>query len=494
MKILKLNQTIRFTSSIILVMLIFGCQKEELNQTVEPEMTSDNIESYINLEEPNLEQINEILEVYTYLIASSLDVVELRSVIKDEAKLRFDGDYDVLTSKLESIILPTKNIQVRELLTSRFSDNYQTLINREILSNVNLTGDVFLEIVSQVIPNLQVAVPLHCEKWDVQDYIPLVAVRPYDFDEQKVKYVKAFNTYGDEYQLSTKVEPEEPVIVVGVSERIDKDGKRRAPKPYRMTIEPNVLKSAPSAPSSISVTPGSANQLVVWWPDVSGETSYEIYRRVHNTESQFWYFATTAANDNDYINSWIPEGYKVSYKVRAVNGDGHSGWSPIGTRHSSGRDDGDALRVEAVSFETTAALNAVESWIAGAPEIRLRVVRGSESGASTVFVSGVLEPPNRASILGQFWHCQAYVAPWYPDGIGTVLTFDWREEDPSSNVSFSISGSWEDPSDGGIKAGGSVIVTHDRGDAHIGTNTVFHWDPTDTWYEITDFWYFFTPV
>jgi hypothetical protein len=231
---------------------------------------------------------------------------------------------------------------------------------------------------------------------------------------------------------------------------------------------------------------------MLYWPDVANETSYDIWRWVHNTESQFWPFHTNTQNDNDYINSWIPEGYKVSYKVRAENDDGYSAWSPVATRHVSGRNDGQTLRVEAIKF-STAALNAVESWVSGAPEIRLRVVRGSSSGATTVFTSGIIEPPRRSNVLNQFWHCQTWVANWYTSAIGTVLTFDWREEDPISKVTYSINGSWEDPFDwGGVKIGGSVQITQDLGNDHIGTNLVYHWEPKNYWYNITGFVYFFS--
>lgn len=53
---------------------------------------------------------------------------------------------------------------------------------------------------------------------------------------------------------------------------------------------------------------------------------------------------------------------------------------------------------------TTAALRAVEDWISGAPELRLRVVKGSETGATFVFTSGQISPSNRDQIRDKWWH------------------------------------------------------------------------------------------
>lgn len=475
-----------FSFIVIATLLFSSCEKEDNHN-------QENTSELMNIEQLSLVEKNEMIENYALILATSMGDNELRSTIKEEAQLMFDGDYDILSNKLENRVLTKKSIQVKELLSTSHS---QTALKSSNLKSGNISGEEFLERIKKAFPNLQVSVPIHCDEWDTENYIPLVVFLPYDFDETKTKSVTAYDINGKKHKLSLDVEPTEPVIVVGISERIDENGERIGTESEYMEIIPNtsnsnsMLKSAPSGPASLTISHGPAQTIILQWADVENETGYEVWRMHQPSETQFWKFATTGQNDNGYVNSWIAVGAKVFYKVRAINNDGPSSWSPIMATTVSPRNDGEWLKIKRMRFSTS-ALKAVESWVSGAPELRLRVVKGSENGASTVFTSGRMEPNKRKDIENTWWNKEVQIFTWHTNTYGTVLTFDWQEEDNISKLEFTVNASYEAKALGGdIKAGGSVKFTADK-NGSIGNTSVMWWHNRDQEYDLSGFkWQF----
>jgi hypothetical protein len=58
-------------------------------------------------------------------------------------------------------------------------------------------------------PSFQLAVPVHCESWDVIAETPLVAVAPQGIREDDVPYILAYDAAGTEYELSAKEAPKQ---------------------------------------------------------------------------------------------------------------------------------------------------------------------------------------------------------------------------------------------------------------------------------------------
>lgn len=476
---------IKYLSLAILLNVIFlSCEKDE---TISVEQNPE----YLILDELSLDEKNNMIEDYALMLASTLGEKELRSIIKEEAQLMFDGDYDILTSKLESRVLPNRNIQIKNILAT--SQPNTTLKS----SNINkLSGEAYLKKIKKVFPNLQVSVPIHCDEWDTKNYIPLVVYLPFDFDETKTKYVNAYDINGKKHKLSLEEEPNEPVIVVEISERIDKNGERIGMEPEYMEILPgsltssSILKSAPTGPASLTISHGPANTIILQWADVANETGYEVWRMHQPGETRFGKFATTGQNNNAYVNSSLTVGAKVWYKVRAKNSDGYSPWSPIMATTVSPRNDGEWLKIKRMRFSKS-ALRAVESWVSGAPELRLRVVKGSETGASIVYTSGRMEPRRRKDIKDTWWNKEFQIFTWHTNTYGTVLTFDWQEEDNISKLEFKVNASYEAKALGGtIKAGGEVKFTADK-NGSIGNTSVMWWHNKNQEYDLSGFkWQF----
>lgn len=471
--------------------IVSSCEKDETTNQSDVADISENTELSIS-------EKNELIEEYAYTLAMSMVDNELRSTIKLESKLMFDGDYNILANKFELLPLGNQGIQVKDLLITSNTNKTKSLKSGNS-NGTKITGTEFLEKIKKAFPNLQVSVPIHCDDWDTENYIPLVAFLPFDYDEHTAKEIVAYDYQGKKYKLSLDIEPSEPVIVVSRSERVDENGNMIGKEDEYISVLPTnnsvgsgpSLKSAPSGPSSLTLSHGPAQSIILQWADVDNETSYEVWRMHQPSETQFWHFATTGQNDNGYVNSWIAVGAKVWYKVRAKNSDGYSSWSPVMATTVSARNDNEWLKVKRMKFSSS-ALKAVEKWASGAPEIRLRVVQGSTEGASTVFTSGRMEPNRRKDIEGTWWDKEVPIFTWSTSTYGTVLTFDWREEDWDDNVEFTISASFEDKAAGGtIKPGGSVKFTGDDGGDHIGNTSVMWWHNRDQIYNLSGFeWQF----
>jgi hypothetical protein len=128
---------------------------------------------------------------------------------------------------------------------------------------------------------------------------------------------------------------------------------------------------------------------------------------------------------------------KYWYKIRAINTSGSSAYSATIATTASARNDNETLRVKRMRFSTD-ALKAVEKYLSGAPEIRLRVVKGSENGASTVFTSRRMEPDHRSDIENTWWNYEFDIFELVNSNMVPLLTFDWKEEDWEDNVEFII--------------------------------------------------------
>ena len=447
-----------------------ACQISDFNTTSVPEIADNEL---------SIEAQNALIADYARVLAASLTNESVRKAIKDETQKKFDGDYDVLVKDFQNVLMES-DTRVQEYM-----------VNHQVSTKADRSIDVE-ELVRRLqveFPNLQVSVPVECDNWDVEKYEPLVAFTPVDFDEATCKEIEAFDSKGNSHFLSLETDPDFPVVVVSVSERVNRNGVISSYDSSCSNVDLFGLETKAAnltTPSGLILEHGSARTLELSWNDITDETCYEIYRRI-NGQGDYVKIATTAANYNYFLDSGLTAGYKYTYKLRAVNDSTTSGYSSTISTYASDRNDGEALRVARLYF-TTSGLQAVEPWNRGAPEIRLRVVRGSEGGASAVFTSGIVEPANRGLIKDKWWYATIDTGYWYTNIIGTVLNFDWREEDGDANVTLTINGSYERKiGDGTIVAGGTLTIHNDDGDGNIGSKLVNWWDPKSTIYDVTGF-------
>lgn len=143
-------------------------------------------------------------------IASASKDLAIRQAIYAETQKQFDGDTEVLYSVL-------RNVSIGERGT--FHD---AVVN----ALIRITGDKSigesLERDLAANPKLHVAVRDEDGKWDPAAFGPIVAIDPED--EAGITYIEGYTPDLKPVQLSAKVAPTEPVIVVGQNERVDDKG------------------------------------------------------------------------------------------------------------------------------------------------------------------------------------------------------------------------------------------------------------------------------
>lgn len=463
-----------FIMLITMCCLLASCSKERINHQV---TESDGITTVNYSELVSDEYKTKLIANYAQLLASSISNNDLKELIKSKAQERFDGDYDILVRTLHRPeTMETLNV------TSLFAAS-----NVPTRSGVLNVEDLVKEIQGRF-PNLQVAVPVHCDEWDTENYTPLVAFLPYDYDEDTYTEIEAYDTNGNIHVLSLEEEPDVPVIVVSRSERVDTEGNLI--DVANEVYESNYIatKATPQVPDGFKIFPSKEGTIQIEWNDVETETAYEVYRESGGSGG-YTLIATLPKNENCYIDKGLQAGKQYSYRVRSVNSDGRSAYTSMVATSASDRSYNQSLKLTGMYF-TEASLKKVEKWASGAPEIRLRVVGAIPSNAVSVFTSGLMEPSRRKDINGKWWSVSDEICKWNPSEHGTIFTFDWREEDWDDNVEFTIQPSIEVTIAEIWKVGlspFSLKFSGDDGGDVIGSALVHWWDDMSSTFEVTGF-------
>lgn len=252
------------TGAVLCTAVVFftGCEKEMLepDQNVAmQEATMGNTNARRDVQ----------LERFARALASAITEKEVRMLIKEEANRQFDGDYDILFRKLKDE--QTGNGKVLNVLARHLSalEKNPSFANPENELN-SLSADV---------PLLNIAVPIHMDKWDAAQYTPLVAVVPSNFDEKTTERVKAFDQHGKVTWLSVKAMPDMPVIVVGLNERVVYEDGTFAMKDY--LVDENMVHYV--MPDELVLEPGdggggggggSTGTSSSWTCRIDGKTDY----------------------------------------------------------------------------------------------------------------------------------------------------------------------------------------------------------------------------
>lgn len=161
-------------------------------------------------------QINRSLDALAKLTARAIsEDVSLRRQIRSGAAKRFDGDTDVLYTKL------SETSGIRRSLAAAYSRGSRASQDEALTAVDRLAGAV---------PRFHVSVPVNFDSWDAATYSPLVAYMPAGVEDTTLKTVTAYDSAGNAHQLDAQVEPDQPVIVLGINERTDDSGKLLRPK------------------------------------------------------------------------------------------------------------------------------------------------------------------------------------------------------------------------------------------------------------------------
>jgi hypothetical protein len=180
--------------------LITSCQKENLDSLKNRDAATSTSSARSSVDQTkNLERV-------ALALAKTMSEKQVRETLKQAALKQFDGDYDVLYADIRN---------------AAFSDG-QTLNQKLAKAENTSAGEI--DGLASFSKRVQISVPVNCEEWNTDDFQPLVAVSPVGVAEKDLATVKAFDANGNVHLLDAKETPKVPVIVVGLSERVDEDG------------------------------------------------------------------------------------------------------------------------------------------------------------------------------------------------------------------------------------------------------------------------------
>ncbi len=178
----------------------------------------------------------------------------LRGLLKSKAELQLDGDYDVLMK----LIANTKvSVEDQEVATRAGSSELSVaeLLDQYYPSNVTKSSSTtILEELQNEFPLLQVSVPVHSEDWDPETFTPVVGFIPSDFSDSTASVIPGYDPEDNFVWIDAVNEPDEPVIIVGLSERYDENGEVINnqddlpiiyPLPENMSYKPGLLPQLP---------------------------------------------------------------------------------------------------------------------------------------------------------------------------------------------------------------------------------------------------------
>lgn len=460
-KILLLAASVIVSS---MMLALESCTKEK-----DSVLDIPSAKNYPGLEE-DVALTNEFIDKYSKVIAVALENVDFRMLVKQSALQQFDGDYDVLVTDLHEKELPTSGKSVFDFLSSVVDDYF--------LEEFKMDGRSFLDEVVSVIPNLQLAVPIHIEKWEPAAFRPYVIPLPFDFVDGEDYMVDGYDDKLSTIQVSSKIKPNFPIIVVGVSERINKDGH-----PYKIPSGPlkeiaEVLFPAPSHLYCEYTT--AANAVRLRWPLVPGAVGYAVYQTDDMGNDVL--IGTTSGTENIFNSTGLETARTYQYMVRSIDSDGeYSSYTNVAEITATDRRSGDPLRLKSFQFSKD-GLYAVESYLKGAPEVQLRIIKPDGTGDNTVVLHTVrYDIPTRSAVTSSPYVCnEVMFSSWTQSRYNDVLIFEWREIDNCFPDEVNIKASYTIDAMrtflGRLDVNASTMFKVST-NSHIARHNVCYWDP-----------------
>lgn len=152
---------------------------------------------------------NRTLDFMAKKLALAVSSEDVRQTVHGGVKKRFDGDTEALWSSLAE--------------GSSLNADVAAAANRgQVLKRVTAEQ---VATTARSLPQLQIAVPEKFDSWDPATYTPLVAFVPEGVNDLALTTITAYDADGNTVLLDAQVAPENPVIVLGLNERTDKNGE-----------------------------------------------------------------------------------------------------------------------------------------------------------------------------------------------------------------------------------------------------------------------------
>lgn len=405
------------------------------------------------------EYIEGTMHKLVLIIYKQMKNKNLRERIFSECKLKLDGDYEIL---LTDFMLRNKDMKNLLILEDENSLKY--------ISNFNST-----------IQGLQISVPVNIDKWDFKNKQLLVGYAPLDENEPIRCHYNNKQVF-----LDPKNEPNEPVVIISMSERLNKN----------KTQKQNVFSKKTLVPGIPTVGNGVSKSLQLNWTGENvSEVGYEIYRNQANVG--FQYLTEVPANFNFYLDPNLTPGVLYTYVVRSKLSDGTTtDFSLPGGTRASDRVDYEKLKIGSFKFNSNSALKKYESWARGAPELKFKLYGGDFNSTIKLYSDSRIFEPNTRKDACDGFDIDFDAIDWLAKY--NIITIIWIEDDGdflALNNNYTVNGKFEykfkiDGNDVGTistspSATYGVSETDDVIDNDLGTN-IYFWNAKGHTYDSGD--------
>lgn len=182
----------------------------------------DLIVDQVNSENIIMTETDSTFMMLSKTLASTVSDKNVLKTISDKVLQKIDGDcnalfVDVINTRIESGELRTSG----KVLLDLMEENYL-----EENSGLRSTRSDFIDKINKTLnenPLLQVAIPF----WDTdfngdisQIQNPVVAFLPESYDEKNTDWIIGFDMHGKEVKINAKIQPNYPVIIISLNERL----------------------------------------------------------------------------------------------------------------------------------------------------------------------------------------------------------------------------------------------------------------------------------
>jgi len=292
---------------------VIGCSKEQESKSG---VALQDQTFFTPANEPVfLSEHDQMINAFTKALSEAVRAHSgMREMIQKESFRRFDGDFNFLVSDaLDKPIRLNENSVITK--GGNGIDSFANLLREYISVETKADGDL-LQTLQVLYPDLQVAIPIHAEEWNPEEYTPVVAFLPDSYDDQVTATIPGYDAEGNYVEVDAINAPDVPVIVVSHNERIHQAGLEEPDT----TDNPGDLL-IPDPPTSLTATISDVSVILSWqYNDVC--SGFSIWRQ-GPSDSNFQELARVAATDRGYFDNSISAGTSYQYYVTAYNVTNH---------------------------------------------------------------------------------------------------------------------------------------------------------------------------
>lgn len=221
--------------------------------------------------------------------------------------LQIDGDYDVLLGRIIDKQVKTQTSLKSEKGKYSVKELLEDTYNLENIVKLKSSTSIIDELLRKY-PDIQIAIPVHAEEWDVNSYIPIVTFLPLEYDDATIKTLTGYDAEGNIVSIDAINEPDQPVIVISENER--------------MIMEPDPDDPIePSAPSKLICIQTESGIRLTWEmpsnTNPSNTTGYYIYRKDSGSSSYLRIQIVAGAYNRSYDDNTVEASRSYSYFVMA---------------------------------------------------------------------------------------------------------------------------------------------------------------------------------